>query len=356
MLAPASFSHITSDELEPLFPINIQDHNTLINGSVMPSQSLADLIRNLHENEALMLDGELIAAQLPRAQFARLIEHNDLDDLTGYELDPKDVTLVRNLWQITDIARHQVALDMELLQCGDDGNRPNLMKRGEHPLYIHPSATIEHAYFNTQEGPIYIGPEALIMDGACIRGPAAINSKSVIKLGAALYPGTVIGHHCVVGGEVKNSVMLDHSNKSHAGYLGDSVIGSWCNLGALTSVSNLKNTLSNVQVWHMPTQTKIDSGRLKCGIFMADFCRTGIHTRINAGTVIGVSCHLYGGEIFGGNLPAFTWGLSEEYELSKAIQTIQRVQSNQGFILDQSYVELLTRIFSSNKERRSVKA
>ena len=161
LLGQVSFSHITSDELEPRFPICIQNQNTLINSSVLPTKSLCHLIRNLQSNEALMLQGELIAAQLPKAQFERLLKHDDLSDLVGYELDHAEVTLAKRLWELTEIAQAQISSDLDLLGI-DQSVHSNLTYIGDGLLYVHPNATIERANFNTKDGPIYIGENALM--------------------------------------------------------------------------------------------------------------------------------------------------------------------------------------------------
>ncbi len=355
LLKPVAFSHITSEDLEPIYPISIQDHNTLINGSVIPTDRLADLIKNLRPNEALMLEGELIAALLPKVQFERLLNDDDLGDLVGYELDQDDAALVKHLWELTEIAQWQIELDMKLIDRYYT-NAPNEIDvDGDHPLYVHPSAKVERAYFNTVDGPIYIGEGAHIMDGVALRGPVVINDGSVVKINAAIYGGTVVGKNCVVAGEVKRSLFFDHASKGHEGYLGDSVIGSWCNLAALTTSSNLKNTLSNIKVWHTPSQQLKDTGQLKCGIFMADYCRTGIQTRINAGTVIGISCHLFGSQIYSGYVPSFTWGVGQEYELSKAIETIRRAMALKGVVLENQTIELIDRICAATTHQRNPK-
>ena len=348
----ASFSHITSDDLEPLFPISIQDQNTLINSSVLPSKSLCALISNLQSNEALMLEGELIAAQLPREQFERLLKHDDLSDLVGYEVDSTEVRLVKNLWDLTDIAQEQVGFDLELLGINTSLHSGHSCL-GRNLLYIHPTAIVERVNFNTQEGPIYVGENATIMDGANLRGPLVIGNDSVVRMGANLYAGTVIGEHCIVGGEIKKSLFLGHSNKAHEGYLGDSVIGEWCNLGALTTASNLKNTYSNVKVWHAPSKRLIDSKKIKCGIVMGDFTRTAIHTRLNAGTVIGLCCHLFEERSHGGYIPSFSWGLGAEYRLDEAMTAIQRSMALKGKMLDSVESDLIKRIYVDTTSERN---
>ncbi len=347
----ASFSHITSDELEALFPIQIQDVNTLINGSVIPSVKLKQLIEGLGTNEALMHKGELVAAVLPRAQFEHLVKADDLDDLTGYEVDAGEVTFASQIWDLCDLSAAQVAKDMELLNLSHNWT-DNVM--GDFTIFVHPTAKVERVTFNAIDGPIYIGREAILMDGAHMRGPLSIGDKSIIKMGANIYGGTSIGPGCIVGGEVKHSTILANSNKSHEGYLGDSFIGEWCNLGALTSNSNVKNTFSQVKVWHYPTRSFQETLQQKCGIFMGDYCRTAIHTRINAGTVIGVSCHLFGHHTFSGFVPSFSWGERDEYDISRAKEAATRMQALKGRIIETPVLDLLDRLHKDTAQERQL--
>ena len=171
-------------------------------------------------------------------------------------------------------------------------------------------------------------------------------------MGANLYGGTIIGPNCVVGGEIKKSLFLGNSNKAHAGYLGDSIIGEWCNLGAMTTTSNLKNTFSDVKVWHDPSKSFKDSKKLKCGAVLGDFTRTAIQTKINAGTVVGACCHLFGEKTYGGFVPSFTWGDQTEYRLDEALQVIQKTQALKGKILESTESNLIKRIFTETENER----
>ncbi|MBK8506884.1 MAG: hypothetical protein IPL46_34740 [Saprospiraceae bacterium] len=201
---------------------------------------------------------------------------------------------------------------------------------GAHPVFIHPDARVERAYINASDGPVYIGPGALIMDGVKLRGPVSIGAGSIVKSHAYFSKGVCIGPACEVGGEIKQSVFLGHSNKSHEGYIGDSVIGEWCNLGALTTNSNLRNSFTDIKVWNYSKGVAESSGKRKCGFFMGDYSRTAILTQMNAGTVIGVSCHIYGQGTVPAFLPSFTWGGTDnlvEYQLEKAVEAIRVFRS-----------------------------
>lgn len=215
---------------------------------------------------------------------------------------------------------------------------------GNHPVFIESGARLEHCILNTTDGPIYIGRDALIMDGAMVRGPLAICQKAVVKMGAALYSGTTIGPYCTVGGEVKNSILMGYSNKGHEGYLGDAVIGYWCNLGAGTSCSNLKNSGGPVRIYDPESNSRVEAG-LKCGLIMGDFSRAAIHTAFNTGTVVGICCSVHG---YGGLTPAyirnFTFG-HKMYQLDKLIEEIHTWMGFKGESPDESLLEKVRNLY-----------
>ncbi|MCB0685108.1 MAG: glucose-1-phosphate thymidylyltransferase [Saprospiraceae bacterium] len=355
MLGTLSSSFITTEYLEPLFPIAIHDDNFLINGSVLPSQGFVDVIRTLNSGEALMLAGELMAARLSKDSFEKLLIKQDLDELVGYEIEPHLIQMLDSLTVMTELSRDQIAFDIRLL--GEADQVPDGLEiPGDYPIFIDPDARIERALINASDGPVYIGPQAHIMDGATLRGPVSIGAGTIIKSHTFLSKGVCIGPSCEVAGEVKQSVILGYSNKSHEGYLGDSVIGEWCNLGALTSNSNLRNTFTPVKMWNYSTGAMEVTQKNKCGFFMGDYSRTSILTKINSGTVVGVSCHLYGEEVMSSFIPSFSWGNSSnptEYHLDKALEAIAIFRSFKGASTSDEIRELLTRIFKLTDIYRS---
>jgi len=192
-------------------------------------------------------------------------------------------------------------------------------------VFIEEGARLEHCYINASEGPVYIGKDALIMDGAMLRGPVSIGESAVVKMGACIYGASTIGPHCIVGGEIKNSILFAYSNKAHHGYLGDSVIGEWCNLGAGTSCSNLKNTGGKIKVWDMHRNTFKKAGN-KCGLLMGDYCKSAINTSFNSGTVTGICANIFDSAALTPKfIASFSWGIltGEQYLLEKAISEIE---------------------------------
>lgn len=343
----ATFSYITSDYLEPLFPIDIQDDNLLINGGMLPTDSILPTIRHLQKNEAIMVGDDLIAARLSQRQFELLLNGEEMEDLVGYEVSRSDIEMIEVLSKLVDQSHQEIGPDMQRLGL-DISPGHSLDIPGTHPVYVDPTAKVERALIRADDGPVYIGPHAQIMDGACLRGPISIGEGSLIKSHAVLIKGVCIGPNCEIGGEIKRSLFLGYSNKSHEGYVGDAVVGEWCNLGALTTNSNLKNTFSEVKHFHYSEGRMVGSGSRKMGFIMGDYCRTAIMTTINAGTSIGVSCHVYGQGVASGLIPSFVWGGIESeqvYHLEKAVNAASIFRSFKGHDMPEELEGLLRRLY-----------
>jgi len=241
------------------------------------------------------------------------------------ELDKLGFKKVNYLWDILSLNNWLIENDLHLIknqQC----DRSKAKITGEYPLVTGNNVVIEHCFINTLEGPVFIDDNAHIMDGAMLRGPLSIGKDTVIKMGSMIYGGTSIGANCIIGGEIKNTTIQDNSNKAHHGYIGNSFIGEWCNLGAGTSGSNLKNTLGEIKVWDIANHKYVFAGK-KAGVFMGDHVKTAINTSFNSGTVIGPYSNIF--EIEGLTskyIESFSWGgkYSKKYELEKLIIEIKR--------------------------------
>jgi UDP-N-acetylglucosamine diphosphorylase/glucosamine-1-phosphate N-acetyltransferase len=222
-------------------------------------------------------------------------------------------------------------------------------------MFIEHGAIVEGATVNATGGPIYIGKNAEVMEGALIRGPFTLGEGSVVKMGAKIYGPTSIGPHCVVGGEIKNVVIFGNSNKAHEGYLGNSVIGEWCNLGADTNCSNLKNNWSEVKLWSYLTSEFEPTGQLKAGLFMGDYSMSGINSMFNTGTVTGVCCNIFGGDFAPKYIPSFSWGGNGQlttYIPEKAFNAIEQMMKihNQTFSAEDRLI--LMKIFEETSQFR----
>lgn len=222
-------------------------------------------------------------------------------------------------------------------------------------VHISPGVKIRSCTINTESGDVIIGPHSEIMEGSCIRGPFALGDNSTVKMGSQIYGPTSIGQHCKVGGEVSNIVMHDYSNKGHGGFVGNSVIGSWCNLGAETTSSNLKNTYGEVKLYSAKERKLINGGRIFCGILMGDHSKTAIHTAFNTATVVGAFCNVFGKGAPEKHIPSFTWGGSEgvkEYRIEQAISTAKKVMARRNVELTFKEEAAIEKLFNDTSADR----
>ena len=228
--------------------------------------------------------------------------------------------------------------------------------KAEENIFIEEGASVENCSLNASSGPIYIGKNALVMEGSLIRGPFAICEDAVVKLGAKIYGATTVGPACKVGGEINNSVLFQNSSKGHDGFLGNSVLGEWCNIGADTNNSNLKNNYSEVRLWNYNTENFAKTGLQFCGLIMGDHSKCGINTMFNTGTVIGVSANIFGSGFPRNFIPGFSWGGSagtSTYRFEKAMETAELVMQRRGVELTNEDKNVLQNIFDySTKWRR----
>ncbi len=213
-------------------------------------------------------------------------------------------------------------------------------------IFIEEGAVLHACILNAAAGPIYIGKNTEIMEGATIRGPFALCEGAAVKMGTKIYGATTVGPYSLVGGEIKNSVIFGYSNKAHDGYLGDAVIGAWCNLGAGTSNSNIKNTASPVKVWNEATKEFLTAG-LKCGLLMGDYSRCSINTSFNTGTVVGACANIFGAGLTPKFIPSFSWGMNNSvaYQFEKALQDISNWKKLKNQTLTEKEIQLLQHIF-----------
>ncbi|SRR5579871_64534 len=254
-------------------------------------------------------------------------------------------------WDILKINQDQIKEDFAIITKGKISKpipSTNKIIAAEN-IFVEEGAKIEFAMLNASGGPIYIGKNAEVMEGSLIRGPFALCQNSVVKMGTRIYGATTVGKNCVVGGEIKNSLIGDYSNKAHDGYLGDSMIGEWCNIGAGTSNSNIKNTGSDVMVWNDPAKQFINAGQ-KCGLIMGDYSRCAINTSFNTGTIAGVCSNIFGDGLTPKLIPSFSWGFGEStYEFEKAIEDIRRWKKLKDQSLSDSEIQVLKHIFEQAK-------
>ena len=352
-------SYITQDYLSEKYPIEISDDNFVVNGAVLPNSELCKLINDLNNNEAFQKNGELIAARLDRLQFQNLMEDNDIEELVGFELEGATFDVINNVWDIFSLNNKAIHDDFKLLTEGRTSaplSKTNQIIGDASLIFLEEGAIVECAILNTKKGPIYIGRDAEIMENCTIRGPLAMCEHSLLKMGAKIYGATTLGPHCKVGGEVNNAVLFGYSSKAHEGYLGNSVIGEWCNIGADTNTSNLKNTYEEVKLWDYTKNSFAKTGLQFLGLIMGDHSKCGINTMFNTGTVVGVSANIFGAGFPRNFIPSYSWGGPqgyETYDIKKAFYTIERVFARRELTLNQEDRAILKHIFEITAQYRS---
>ena len=352
-------SYITQDYLSEKYPIEISDDNYVINGSVLPNAKLCKLIGELNNNEAFQLDGELIAARLDRMQFQNLMEDNDIEELVGFELENTPFDTINHVWDIFTLNNKAIHDDFNFITSGRVSaplSKTNQIVGDASLVFLEEGAVVECATLNTHKGPIYIGKNAEIMEGCTIRGPLAMCENSLLKMGTKIYGATTLGPHCKVGGEVNNAVLWGNSSKAHEGYLGNSVIGEWCNIGADTNTSNLKNTYEEVKLWDYTKNSFAKTGLQFLGLIMGDHSKCGINTMFNTGTVVGVSANIFGAGFPRNFIPSYSWGGPqgyETYDIKKAFYTAERVLARKNLTLSGDDRDILKHIFDITAQYRS---
>ena len=242
--------------------------------------------------------------------------------------------------------------DKKILEDVKDSN----IKIGNHPIYIEEGAKLQHSILNTSDGPIYIGKDAEIMEGSMIRGPFAMCQNSVVKMGTKIYGATTLGPYCKVGGELNNVVLFGYSSKSHDGFLGNSVLGEWCNLGAGTNISNLKNNYADVRLWSYSSERFENTTLQFCGLIMGDHSKSSINTMFNTGTVVGVSANIFGAGFPRNFIPSFSWGGSKGfmiYKLSKMYKVASKVFSRRGVEFSKIEQDILLEVYKLTKSYRN---
>jgi UDP-N-acetylglucosamine diphosphorylase/glucosamine-1-phosphate N-acetyltransferase len=353
----AKVSYITQDYLTKKYPINISEDNFVINGSVLPSDWLFRLIGQLDFNEALLQDGELIAARLNESQFEHLIHDEEIEELQGFDVEETPFIKIDNLCDLFINNGQAIREDFALL-TKDRESQPisdtNRIIGGEN-IFIEEGASVECAILNASEGPIYIGKNAQVMEGAMIRGPFALCDHAIVKMGAKVYGGTTVGPYSKVAGEVSNAILMGYSNKAHDGYLGNSVLGEWCNIGADTNTSNLKNNYTEVKLWNYNTERFLPTGEQFCGLILGDHSKCGINTMFNTGTVIGVSANIFGPGFPRNFIPSFSWGGASGYStytVTKAFDTAEKAMARRNVKLSAIDKSILENVFQQTAKYR----
>lgn len=342
---------LTEEYLMEKYPMVEMEQNVMINASFLPNPILIEMVQNLESNQAIILGDEIIAFYTNDMQ-----EEVDFDDYDVVDYEG-DVLRIENTWDI--FAKNDAALREDFDLLTEDRTSQPIPKSvnviASENIFIEEGAKLEFVTLNASTGPIYIGKNAEIMEGSVIRGPFALCESGRVKLASKVYGATTVGPHSVIGGEVSNSVLFGYSNKGHDGFLGNSVLGEWCNIGADSNNSNLKNNYEEVRLWSYETEGFARTGLQFCGLMMGDHSKCGINTMFNTGTVVGVSTNIFGAGFPRNFVPSFSWGGASgftTYLTSKAFQTAKIVMARRNVEFLEEDAKILEHVFEETKKYR----
>jgi len=344
---------ITEEYLSDKFPMVEMGENTMINASFIPTPELVNRIVGLKPNEALFYEEDVLAFCME--------EGGEPSDFKGFSSSDytKPLLKIEHTWDLFRLNGEALIMDFELL-TKERTSQPipeSVNTFGQHPIFIEKGARLDFVTLNTTNGPIYIGKDSEIMEGSLIRGPFALCNNATVKLGAKIYGPTTIGPFSKVGGEVNNSILMGYSNKGHDGFLGNSVLGEWCNVGADSNTSNLKNNYAEVRLWDYQTEGFARTGLQFCGLMMGDHSKCGINTMFNTGTVVGVSSNIFGSGFPRNFVPSFSWGGSKgfvTYKTQKAFEVAEKVMERRQVVLTEGDKTILNHVYElSSKYRKS---
>ena len=344
----------TKDYLSKKFNANEEASTVGIYAAILPTKQFAKKIKSLPKGQILMKDGQVLAiAPMPSA-------NADMEKaLSGMKvIEYKEaLNFVNKPWDIFKHNAEEIEKDFEIVSATKESmvlDETNTVLGNR--LFVEKGAKVSCATINTNEGAVYIGKNAEVLEGVLIRGSLALCEGAVLKMGAKIYGGTTIGPFSKVGGEVGNSVIQGYSNKGHDGYLGNSVLGEWCNLGADTNTSNLKNNYGNIKVWDYSQKEMVDTGLQFCGLIMGDHSKSGINTMFNTGTVVGACSNIFGGGFPDKFIPSFSWGGAdgfETYNLEKCFDVAEKVMARRNIKFTIEDKEILSHLFNVTGELRN---
>lgn len=341
-------SYLTQSYLSEKFQKKITSDNLFVNGALCPDEKIIAAIKNLSAGEALYKNSNVLAVrthedELPEVIPGKVVEHTD------------DITLIDQVWKIFQQNGNQIRADFKLLTANKKSaaiKDPHTRCYHEENIFLEEGVILHAAILNAENGPIYLGKNSQVQEGSILRGPFALGEESVVNMGGKMRADTTIGPYSKIGGEVSNAVLFGYSNKAHDGFLGNSVLGEWCNLGADTNSSNLKNNYDHVKLWSYSKNALVNTGIPNCGLIMGDHSKSGINTMFNTGTVVGVSSNIFGEGFPPKHVPSFSWGGGhklEVYDFEKAMETASRVLARRNLALSAQDRSILKNVFDQSK-------
>jgi len=341
---------VTEEYLSERWPMVELEINTMINAAVCPSESLVEQIKNLKEQQVLTFKDIYIAF------IAKEEEEIDLDSFQEIAVNEEPL-MIEHTWDLFSKNDQAIQADFDLLTKDRISAEipDSVFCINKEQIFVEEGAKLTIASLNASNGPIYIGEHAEVMEGCTVRGPFALCEHATLKMGAKIYGATTVGPHSKVGGEVNNSIIMGYSNKGHDGFLGNSVLGEWCNIGADSNNSNLKNNYAEVRLWDYETERFAPTGLQFCGLMMGDHSKCGINTMFNTGTVIGVSSNIFGAGFPRNFVPSFSWGGSSgttTYKTSKAFEVAEKVMQRRNIEFTDEDKAILEHVFKETQQYR----
>lgn len=331
--------YCTREYLQVKYPFEPEKNTLWVNPSFFATQDLVEAVLALQINEALVHEEKIIAVNGENL--------SDYEQTISYQ---KEVLYIAHSWDLFMYNDQAIRSDFELLTKGRVSQKISETNRVLAPenIFIEEGAKVEFSILNAEHGPIYVGREAEIMEGCMVRGSFALCDHAKLNMGAKIYSGTTVGPHCKVGGEVNNSILMAYSNKGHDGFLGNSVIGEWCNLGADTNNSNLKNNYATVKMWNYQKEQFLDTGLQFCGLIMGDHSKSAINTQFNTGTSVGICANIFHSGFPPTQIPSFTWGGTKDspvFALEKAYEAADRMMNRRDKQLSDADKIILKHLF-----------
>lgn len=340
-LPDANISFETEDYIQSVFPLALESDNIWVNAAVIPDEHFIQVLKNLDINTALYQNGIFLAGRNSKKSFEQK------KTFSG------DITILTKRWHLFQLNDKVLRADFDLItQASAVLSSSNQLFGNTENLFVHPDAKVEGAIINVNEGPVYIGPNTEIMEGALIRGSFALCEGATLKLGAKVYGASTIGPHCKVGGEINNVIFQSYSNKGHDGFLGNSIIGEWCNLGADTNTSNLKNNYGNVKTYDYHQEKLVSTDVQFMGLMIGDHSKSGINTMFNTATVAGVAANVFNAGFPPKFIPDFSWGGFDEtiYDFDKAMEAAENMMSRRTVDLTEDYKKMLYHLYCQRKK------
>lgn len=355
VLQPRNTARLLRTELKEVFEAGTLDENDSclwVNARYLPTPSLVKEVKNLGPGNCLKAGGTVIAALADGASSTKWLDKGKPDFNSLFVLESNDFDAITQLWDLFKINGSEIRNDIERSMPVSGKNvkvSPHAILVGEEDIYIEEGATLEAGtIINAEEGPVFIGKGAHIKAGSIIYGPTAVCARATVNAGAKIYGDTTIGPVCKVGGEVNNAIFHSYSNKGHEGFVGNSIFGQWCNLGADTNTSNLKNNYSTIRITDWKTEKEIETGQQFFGTVMGDHSKTAINTQLNTGTICGVHCNIFSGDFPPKFIQSFSWvgsNVIQTYKLDKALETMGAMMARRDVELTEPYKKMMKAIF-----------